>query len=94
MRILSEESARRMQTPLTEKNGYGLALHSFDQVIPGKTLIGHTGSAYGLYSVMLFDPAEKFGFVAITNGVRPGEKNGVNHFLNDVVQILYRGLIE
>lgn len=94
VRILSEESARRMQTPLTEKNGYGLALHSFDQVIPGKTLIGHTGSAYGLYSVMLFDPAEKFGFVAITNGVRSGEKNGVNHFLNDVVQILYRGLIE
>src|SRR5690606_29949368 len=67
-RIISEESSRIMQTPVSDEEHYGLALWTMDDLIPGKTMVGHTGSAYGLYSSMFFHPEEKFGLVVITNG--------------------------
>ena len=51
-KIISKESARQMQTKLSDKEGYGLALLKTDKLIAGKTMTGHTGSAYGLYSAM------------------------------------------
>lgn len=93
VQILTEESARIMQTPITEENGYGLALRKFEQLIPGQTLTGHTGSAYGLYSIMAFDPEEKFGFVAITNGGHPDRTDEVQHLLNDAVNVLFQEYI-
>lgn len=93
-RIISGESARAMQTPVDEGTGYGLALRRFEEVLPGNTLIGHTGNAYGLFSAMVFDPQEKFGFIAITNGGKPGEVNGFHHLLLEAIQILYREHIE
>lgn len=93
-RMLSEESARVMQTPVNKESGYGLALRTFEQVLPGKTLIGHTGSAYGLYSVMAFDPQENFGFVAITNGSQSTYVNGVNEVLLDAIYILHQEYIQ
>ncbi|HRE39619.1 MAG TPA: serine hydrolase domain-containing protein, partial [Chitinophagaceae bacterium] len=53
-RIIKKKSAITMQTPLSEKEGYGLAIATTDKLIAGKTLKGHTGSAYGLYSAMYF----------------------------------------
>lgn len=93
-RLLSEESAKLMQTPIAIENGYGLALRTLEQLLPGKKLIGHTGSAYGLYSLMAFHPEEKFGFVAITNGGHPIRTDGVNHLLLDAVKVLYSEYIE
>ncbi|MDX5482761.1 MAG: beta-lactamase family protein, partial [Hymenobacteraceae bacterium] len=76
-RIISKKSARQMQTKIAD-NGYGLALKTERNLIPGKPLVGHTGNAYGLYSAMFFQPKEQFGFVVITNGTSAPEVNEYN----------------
>jgi CubicO group peptidase (beta-lactamase class C family) len=92
-RIISRKSARDMQTPLSDKENYGLALLKTDKLIAGKTLTGHTGSAYGLYSVMFFQPKEKFGFVVISNGCHPGYTDGFNTVMRKTVNSLYEAFI-
>jgi CubicO group peptidase (beta-lactamase class C family) len=94
VRIISKKSARQMQTPVALKEGYGLALHTDANLLPGKTMMGHTGSAYGLYSTMFFHPQEKFGIVTITNGCNTPDTDDTNPFLKEVNQVLYKALIE
>jgi hypothetical protein len=62
-------------------------------VIEGKTIKGHTGSAYGLFSAMFFDPKEKFGIVAITNGCDPAYADGSNIVIRKAVNCLYESFI-
>jgi CubicO group peptidase (beta-lactamase class C family) len=91
-RIISKKSAGIMQTP-RGKEGYGLALLRTKKLIAGREMRGHTGSAYGLYSAMFFQPKDKFGFVVINNGSKGGETSGVNTVNSKVIQILYRHFI-
>ncbi|WP_345951895.1 serine hydrolase domain-containing protein [Mucilaginibacter sp. PAMB04274] len=93
VKIISKRSAKTIRKPVAEKQGYGLAIHTSD-VIPGKNMFGHTGSAYGLYSVMFFDPKEKFGIVAITNGCNAPDGEDMHPMLKLVVQSLYSNLIK
>jgi CubicO group peptidase (beta-lactamase class C family) len=93
-RIISKKSSKTMQTKIAEKEGYGLALTTVDNLIPGKTMTGHTGSAYGLYSAMFFNPKEKFGFVVITNGSNPAYKDGFNAIIRRTVNSLYERFIK
>lgn len=92
-RILSAESAGQMRTPVAEKAGYGLALMTTEKLIPGERLTGHTGSAYGLYSAMFFQPEKKFGIVVITNGCNAGYTEGFNSLIRDVTNSLYKQYI-
>jgi CubicO group peptidase (beta-lactamase class C family) len=100
-RIISKQSAVIMQTPVrviasptvSDEANYGLAISTTTKLIPGKTLKGHTGSAYGLYSAMFFDPEEKYGFVVITNGCKPGYTEGYNTVIRKTVNCLYEALI-
>lgn len=92
-RIIKKKSAITMQTPLSEKEGYGLAIATTDKLVAGKTLKGHTGSAYGLYSAMYFDPNEKWGIVVITNGCRPGYTEGYNTVIRKTVNVLFRYIV-
>ncbi len=71
VRIMMKKSAQLMRTKISSEEGYGLAIRETTDVIPGKTLKGHTGSAYGLSSAMFFQPAENFGFVVISTGCIP-----------------------
>ena len=83
-----------MQTKVSDgEGGYGLALLTTDKLIPGKIMTGHTGSAYGLYSMMFFQPGEKFGIVAITNGCNVNYDDGFNPALQAIENILYEELI-
>ena len=93
VRIISKKSSRIMQTTVAEKEGYALAIMHTDKLIPGKMLTGHTGSAYGLYSAMFFDPKKKFGIVVITNGCNPVYKDGYNQVIKRAVNILYEDLV-
>ena len=93
-RIISKKSARTMQTPLSLDENYGLAILKTDKLIEGKTLTGHTGSAYGLFSTMFFEPSEKFGIVVISNGCNPVYDNGFNAFMKSTVNSLYKNLID
>jgi CubicO group peptidase (beta-lactamase class C family) len=94
IKIISRESAQEMQTAVSLHEKYGLALWTTDTFIPGKTLIGHTGSAYGLYSAMFFSPEEKFGLVLITNGCNKEQADGWNPLLKGAAQVLYRNYIQ
>jgi len=90
MRIITAAHARAMQTPtvgIDESSGYGLALRTDSALVPGVVLTGHTGSAYGLYSSMFFEPEKKYGFVVITNGTRDVQ------FRDEVNRALYAHFI-
>lgn len=93
-RIISKKSSGQMQTPFAADNSYGLALEvNTSKVVPGVTLTGHTGSAYGLYSAMFFNPKKKYGFVVITNGCKLEDTDGMNGLLKESLQALYRYFI-
>jgi CubicO group peptidase (beta-lactamase class C family) len=81
--IITKKSAKVMQTPVLK--GYGLGLLQTDQLIPGETMVGHTGSAYGLYSMMFFHPKKKFGYVVITNGCKDCVAEPYNLMLREAI---------
>lgn len=94
-RIINKKSSTQMQTAFAPDNSYGLALEvNTHKVIPGVTLTGHTGSAYGLYSAMFFNPKKKYGFVVITNGCKLEDTDGMNGLLKETLQSLYRYFIQ
>jgi len=93
-RIIPKNLSKQMQAIISEEENYGMALETSTQLIPGKTMIGHTGVAYGLYSIMFFEPKEKIGFVVISNGCDTKTINGINGVLHKTVNILYNSLIQ
>ena len=93
-RMIPKKLSKQMQAIISEEENYGMALETTTQLIPGKTMIGHTGVAYGLYSLMFFEPKEKIGFVVITNGCDPKTINGINGVLHQTVNILFNNLIQ
>ncbi len=92
-KIISKKSAHEMQTKLSDTEGYGMAIMTSDNLIKGKTMKGHTGSAYGLYSAMFFHPKKKFGIVVITNGCNPGYTDGFQTTVRKTVNCLYDAFI-
>ncbi|MEN9976615.1 MAG: hypothetical protein RIR36_775 [Bacteroidota bacterium] len=93
VRIISKKSSKLMQTAVSDVAPYGFALETPGSIMDGKKMIGHTGSAYGLFSAMFFDPQEKYGIVVISNGCHPGETNGYNNVIRKTVNALYENLI-
>lgn len=103
VRIISEESAKTMQTPVWMKQSpaedqYGLCLYEFVDYIddeqynqPGKYPIGHEGDAYGLRSVMIWSPADGWGIVAMTNGYTPIEGK---EFRQTLANAIYKAYIK
>ena len=93
VRLISKNSALQMQTPLSDNRSYGFAIETTSKLIEGKKMVGHTGSAYGLFSAMFFNPEEKFGIVVISNGCHPGYSNGFNTVIRKTMNALYDNLI-
>ncbi|MCW5910428.1 MAG: beta-lactamase family protein [Cyclobacteriaceae bacterium] len=93
-RIISRKSAKTMQQVIAEEAGYGLAISTVSTLIPGTILKGHTGSAYGLYSAMFFNPKKKYGFVVITNGCLPDTQPGMRPVQKKTIGILYDNFVE
>ena len=95
VRLISEVNSKAMQTPVENTDeGYGLALRHFDGWLEGVDAVGHTGSAYGTYSVMFFNPKEKWGIVAITNGYNLGKEQRSRDFLKSCVEVLHESFIK
>ena len=92
-RIISKKSSKLMQTPLSVEENYGFALENTTKMVDGIQLVGHTGSAYGLFSAMFFDPKKKYGIVVISNGCHPAYKGGYNNVIKKAVNVLYDNLI-
>ncbi len=94
VKILGKKASQTMQKKVSEKEGYGLALLETNKLIEGQHLVGHTGSAYGLYSSMFFNPKEKYGFVVITNGCVPTSKDGNIALTSEIINLLYNELVK
>jgi CubicO group peptidase (beta-lactamase class C family) len=92
-RMIPKKLSKQMQAIISEEENYGMALETTTQLIAGKTMIGHTGVAYGLYSLMFFEPKEKIGFIVISNGCDTKTINGFNAVLHQTVNSLYDNLI-
>ena len=62
-----------------EGTDYGLSFahFHFKKNIPGVDLIGMTGGARGIHSVMMFNPEERIGFVIICNGCTSKSADGI-----------------
>jgi CubicO group peptidase (beta-lactamase class C family) len=93
VRIISKKSSKRMQTAVSDLEPYGFALETPATIIDGISMVGHTGSAYGLFSAMFFNPSKKFGIVVISNGCHPGNSKGYNAVIKKTVNALYENLI-
>ena len=103
VRLISEENAKAMQTPvwIIKKDGdeqYGLCLREFIDYVedekyntPGNYPIGHTGGAYGLNSIMIWSPADGWGIVAMTNGYTSVKGKG---FLKTLTNAIYNAAIK
>lgn len=103
VRIISEESSRTMQTPVwmsqnANEEQYCLCLWEFIDFLdtdkynePGHYLIGHTGDAYGLYSIMIWSPEEDWGIVGMTNGVTHVEGK---EFRQELANAIYKACIQ
>lgn len=94
VRIISSKSEKEIRKPLSTDENYGLALHTTQKLVSGETLIGHTGSAYGLYSAMFFEPKKKFGIVVICNGTDQRSIDGFNAVIKRVVNALYEDVVK
>ena len=100
VRIISEDNSKLMQTPVIatgEEGSYCIGLNISSKLIPGEKMTGHTGSAYGLFSAMYFEPVKKFGIVMMTNGTSKEYGTYVDGFApvqRDVVRILYEEFVE
>ncbi len=94
VKILDPSSSKKMQHGLSPKENYGLALLENNRLIEGEHMVGHTGSAYGLYSNMFFEPEKKFGFIVITNGCIPTlDRNEDIQMSKEVINLLYKDFI-
>ena len=91
-RIVSEAGCKTLLTPVVkvdDDTDYCLTTRIERRFIKGKTLKGHTGSAYGLFSCMYFCPEEDWGFVCICSSAKPDKVNGIRKCYYDVVNLLY-----
>lgn len=91
-RIISKKSSKLMQSPVIETSPgetYGMSLRQSSKLIPGEIMTGHTGSAYGLYSAMFFEPKKGFGIVMMTNGCQPVYKDGFVTIQLETIRALY-----
>jgi CubicO group peptidase (beta-lactamase class C family) len=92
-RIMRKSSAEEMQRARSAQEGYGLALTTSTNIIKDVEMRGHTGSAYGLYSAMFWQPKEGYGFVVISNGCYPGYTEGMNTVIRRTIGILHDSFI-
>ena len=75
-RILKEQS-ERLLWERQMKSGFGLSFVHVSQTFIGVDLVGMTGGARGIHSVMMFNPEQKLGFVVICNGCTSKSADGI-----------------
>ncbi|MBR2477246.1 MAG: beta-lactamase family protein [Bacteroidales bacterium] len=96
--IISKESAEAMQSivaPKTDEgDAYGYAIRTSNQLLDGHTMIGHTGSAYGVYTSMFWDKDRNFGFVVMTNGCNGRYDNNFMAIHRECVAAMYKYFVQ
>jgi len=68
------------------ETGTPLTFYRTGDLVSGETWIGHTGSAYGLFSLMFFREDGEQGIIILTNGSRSGDdRNGFTPMEREIV---------
>lgn len=96
-RLLSDESVADMETPrftvdLADYSPFEqcLILRRQEDVLGQDMLYYHTGSAYGVFSLLTYNPETKNGVVVITTGARRNiNERGMYALCADLMEILY-----
>lgn len=94
LRLLSEESVDLMETRfdrvLSDGTYQALPLRSQDNIYGRERLYYHTGSAYGVYNLMSYDPAAGDGIVVLTTGASAArDGNGIYAVCGDIARYFY-----
>jgi len=94
LRLLSSESVELMETRDEHQLGDGtyqaLPLRSQDNLYGRDRLYYHTGSAYGVYNLMSYDPVSSDGVVVLTVGASGARDNrGIYAVCGDVSSAIY-----
>lgn len=92
--ILSYNSLNEIRTIRNEALGYtyktGLNTDFFDDYVEGRRLYGHTGSAYGAISCLIYDPSDNTGVALVTNhAVNVHNDKDICCLLYDSVNLVY-----
>lgn len=101
-RLLTEASVADMETPRFQVNldGYApfeqcLILRRQENVLGQDVLYYHTGSAYGVFSLMTYNPETRNGIVVISTGARRNlNEKGMYALCYDLMEILYAKMEE
>ena len=99
VRIISEESSKLMQTPAWKgRIRYGLCLTKYKNYVDDDkytdeemALVGHSGSAYGLRSVMIWSPTDGWGIIVMTNGYAANRDRSI---MKSFVNAIYNACIK
>ena len=94
LRLLSEESVELMETRFDQILSDGiyqaLPLRSQDGIYGRDRLYYHTGSAYGVYNFMSYDPAAGDGIVVLSTGASAArDANGIYAVCGDISRYFY-----
>lgn len=101
-RLLTEESVSELETPqfTVKLEGYApfeqcLILRRQEDVMGQEVLYYHTGNAYGVFSLMTYNPVTKNGVVVITTGAsRNINDRGMYALCYELMEILYQKMEE
>lgn len=94
-RVLSTNALREIKFIRNEAEGYkyraGLNTDEFKDLVEGRTIYGHTGSAYNAISYLMYDPSDNTGVVLLTNHSL-NKKNDSNYtkVIYDTVNLAYK----
>lgn len=98
-RYLEEESIELMETPFCQTDYHGvevtqcMPLKYNTDIYGQKSLYFHTGSAYGVYALMTYNPATKDGVVVVTTGASGAQDEyGIYALCGDISEMLYSSL--
>ena len=90
-RILSEESIEEMMKSriYAEGLGSGFGIEENKNIFENRTFYSHTGNAYGMHSVYMFDPNTGDGMTILTSGaiVNYLDENGIYDICYDYVKL-------
>lgn len=95
-RYLSEETLEEFHTPQIKTKVYSqcIGIRKSDTVLPDRTVYYHTGAAYGVFSLMVYDLEDKSGVVILTTGsLDYSDDNGIRTICSDIMELVYEDVL-
>lgn len=100
-RILRPETVAAMRTMQNNlgsvacESNRGLNMNILtDVLVPGRTMYGHQGKAYGMIAAAYGDPEDQTGVVMITNGCNASTFNSVARIARALLTEIYQGWLD